>query len=84
MDPCGNCEACVQVHAGTHPDVVRVSQAGGQVVHPAGTVDWTAAMRGCRQDSVVTCGIKPLRGTSQSRDSWKMPIFSTKKEPIAY
>jgi DNA polymerase-3 subunit delta' len=26
MAPCGTCQACVQVHAGTHPDVVRVAK----------------------------------------------------------
>lgn len=26
MDPCGGCEACIQVAAGTHPDVIRVSK----------------------------------------------------------
>ena len=26
MNPCGQCEACIQVAAGTHPDVIRVSK----------------------------------------------------------
>ena len=26
MSPCGKCQACIQVDAGTHPDVVRVSK----------------------------------------------------------
>jgi DNA polymerase III subunit delta' len=26
MSPCGQCQPCIQVHAGTHPDVVRVSK----------------------------------------------------------
>ena len=26
MDPCGSCEGCIQVEAGTHPDVIRVAK----------------------------------------------------------
>lgn len=34
MAPCGQCESCVQVHAGTHPDVVRVSKPADKSTIP--------------------------------------------------
>jgi DNA polymerase-3 subunit delta' len=29
LDPCGQCPACVQVAAGTHPDLLTVSRPAG-------------------------------------------------------
>ncbi|KAA5543119.1 DNA polymerase III subunit [Roseiconus nitratireducens] len=34
MDPCGRCEACVQVQAETHPDVIRVRKPADKTVIP--------------------------------------------------
>ncbi len=34
MEPCGVCEACVQVNAGTHPDVIRVSKPADKSTLP--------------------------------------------------
>jgi DNA polymerase-3 subunit delta' len=34
MDPCGHCEACVQVTAETHPDVIRVRKPDNKNVIP--------------------------------------------------
>ena len=34
MDPCGTCEACVQVEARTHPDVARVSKPADKASIP--------------------------------------------------
>ena len=34
MEPCGGCEACVQVNAETHPDVIRVRKPNDKTVVP--------------------------------------------------
>ena len=34
MDPCGHCEACIQVAAETHPDLIRVRKPAEKMVIP--------------------------------------------------
>lgn len=61
MNPCGHCEACIQVEAGTHPDVVRVGKPADRSVIPVrlliGPEDARMQEGFCRDVRV-----KPLRG----------------------
>lgn len=61
MEPCGVCEACVQVEAGTHPDVVRVAKPDDRSFIPVrlliGPDDARMQEGFCRD-----VRIKPLRG----------------------
>jgi DNA polymerase-3 subunit delta' len=61
MAPCGTCQACVQVHAETHPDVLRVSKPEDKSFIPLelliGPTDARMQQGFCRD-----VRIKPLRG----------------------
>lgn len=61
MAPCGLCDACVQVQAGTHPDVVRVSKPDDKSSIPLdlliGPPDARMQQGFCRD-----VRIRPLRG----------------------
>lgn len=62
MDPCGTCQACVQVNAETHTDVVRVSKPADKSLIPLelliGPTEARMQSGFCRD-----VRIKPLRGT---------------------
>lgn len=38
LDPCGKCPACVQVMAGTHPDLIQISKPPGKSEIPVGVL----------------------------------------------
>ena len=38
LDPCGTCPACVQVMAGTHPDLIQISKPPGKSEIPVGAI----------------------------------------------
>ena len=58
LDPCGACPSCLQVAAGTHPDVHRVAR-------PEDKHDLSIKQI---RDLCLDLGLKPARGPAQGRD----------------
>lgn len=53
FDPCGVCPSCVQVMAGTHPDVLTVAKPEDKHELPISTI----------RDLCIDLGLKPMRGS---------------------
>jgi len=53
LDPCGVCPSCVQVMAGTHPDVLMIAKPEDKHELPISTI----------RDLCIDLGLKPMRGT---------------------
>ncbi len=61
LDPCGQCPACLQVRAATHPDLILVSKPDGKNFIPVETFIGDREHR--RQVGLVhDIGLKPFRG----------------------
>jgi DNA polymerase-3 subunit delta' len=52
LDPCGQCDACLQVMAGTHPDLLRVARPEDKHDLPIRVI----------RDLCLDLGLKPMRG----------------------
>ena len=61
MAPCGSCQACIQVHAETHSDVVRVSKPADKSFIPLELLIGPADAR-MQEGFCRDVRIKPLRG----------------------
>ncbi len=61
MNPCGVCEACVQVTAGTHPDVIRVSKPADKSFIPLELLIGRTEVR-MQEGFCRDVRLKPFRG----------------------
>ena len=61
LDPCGQCPACVQVAAGTHPDVDRVEKPADRAFIPLDLLIGDKDHRG-REGLCHNIGLKPYMG----------------------
>jgi DNA polymerase-3 subunit delta' len=68
MSPCGHCESCQQVAAGTHPDVIRVSKPKDKATIPLASFIGDSDVR-MQEGFCHDVRIRPLMG------GWKVAVI---------
>ncbi|HEY2881186.1 MAG TPA: DNA polymerase III subunit [Pirellulales bacterium] len=62
LDPCGQCPACVQVLAGTHPDFLTVARPAGKSFIPLGLLKGDEPDYPVHNSLLFNLGLRPYRG----------------------
>jgi DNA polymerase-3 subunit delta' len=62
LDPCGTCSACLQVFAGTHPDLINVRRPAGKSTIPLGLLKGDEPDYPVRDSLISTLSMRPFRG----------------------
>jgi len=62
LDPCGQCPSCVQVHAGTNPDLITVSRPEGKKDIPVGVLKGDDKDYSVEQSLLFNLGLRPFHG----------------------
>ncbi len=62
LDPCGRCPGCVQVLAGTHPDLIQISRPPGKNDIPVGMLKGDDDYHPVEQSLLFNLALKPFYG----------------------